>query len=69
MNMNKVNIKSENQSGGITAGNVNFANQISEVRAAPKRKWSGKVWALLVGIATVVAAIVAVLTYFGFNPK
>lgn len=65
--MSEVNIKSENQSGGITAQNVNLASQGRELQRVAKRKLSGKAWTIIVGIATVVGAIVAVLTYFGFN--
>lgn len=62
--MNEVNIKSENQSGGITAQHVNYAKQKGEPVV---RRRSGKALSIVIGIATLIATIVAVLTYFGLS--
>jgi len=61
-------IKSNNQSGGITASNVNVKNQYT-MREPPKQKNSKKQkikWAVII---TSFAAIVTILQYLGIKPK
>ena len=57
------NVNSHNQSGGITAHNVNI-NKLSS--KAPKKKKN--LLGLIVAIFGIVAALVAILTYFDITP-
>lgn len=64
--MNDIKISSKDQKGGITAHNVNISGQQINIQHSKKKKSK---WAIIVGIITTLAAIVAILTYFGINPK
>jgi hypothetical protein len=59
-------ISSQGQSGGITAGSVNvtgdFVNQAAPSNSRPR-------WTTVAAIATIVATVVAVLSYFGLKPE
>lgn len=60
--MNDVRVKSENQSGGITAQNVTMNSQFDVTHApqkeGPLRRWF---WWIF-GIAAIVSALAAVIT-------
>lgn len=60
--MKKINVKSVNQSGGITAGII----ENPKVEKKPKNSIS--IWLNRWGaIASIVAAIIAVLVFFGLD--
>lgn len=67
-------ITSYNQSGGITAENVNVDSQVnaSNVKidspntSKKKSKW-GKILGLLVAVATIASGVLALLQYLGFG--
>jgi len=65
--MNNVNIKSENQSGGITAQNVNTGNNstLSINTPTPEKERKIKVifWWIF-GLLSAASAIVPILKYF-----
>jgi len=67
--MGNTKISSENQSGGITAQNVNLGNQIAPKPERPKQSRSAKIWAAIIGIATIIGTVVAVLAYFASTHK
>lgn len=67
-------ITSYNQSGGITAENVNVDSQVntpnvkidSQKTAKKNSRWS-KIFGLLVAIATIVSGVIALLQYLGYG--
>lgn len=67
-------ITSYNQSGGITAENVNVDSQVntpnvkidSRKTAKKNSRWS-KIFRLLVAIATIVSGVIALLQYLGYG--
>ena len=67
-------ITSYNQSGGITAENVNVDRQVnapnvkidSQKTAKKNSRWS-KIIGLLVAIATIVSGVIALLQYLGYG--
>ncbi len=59
------NISSQNQSGGITAKSVNLAAGSSFAASPPARS---RLWKLLAAILGALAAVAAILTYFGIVP-
>lgn len=61
-----VKIKSKNQSGGITAQNVNTSNGNFNINS-PQKKSGKKFWKIIITIIFVLAAIVAILEYFKIN--
>jgi len=64
--MGDVNIKSENQSGGITAQNVNAGNGNSfSVNNGPEKESPAKaIFWWIFGLLGAVSAIVAIVKYF-----
>jgi hypothetical protein len=68
--MPDVNITSHGQQSGITAHTVTIAQGAPPPPAAPPRKpWWNTTWAIVVGMVTFLAAVVAVLGYFGIGPR
>jgi hypothetical protein len=71
---NKVTIKSKNQSGGITAQNVNTGNgemQFNINSEETKKKGKGgisKSLKIIIGIVSFIAALVTILTYLDILP-
>lgn len=66
-------IRSYGQSGGVTAGQVNMGEgQFTVAPTAPAPNPTGPFWKsgkFIAGSITIAAAIVAILTYFGIQPK
>jgi hypothetical protein len=61
----KIAVTSHGQAGGITAHTVN----VSVPTPAPlRRHWWQSWWAALIGLATIVSAVIALLSYFGVLP-
>jgi len=57
--MNKIiNVTSNNQKGGSTVGEININS----------KKYKRRLWSYIVGIATILAFVIALLTYFNIIP-
>lgn len=52
-----INVTSNNQNGGSTVGEINVGSE--------KRK--RRLWPYVVGIAAIISAVIAVLTYFNIT--
>ena len=62
-------ISSKNQSGGITAKNVNVTDSsIVQHNQTKHKSERSNVWKIILGIVTFIAALIAVLSYFGIKP-
>ncbi len=59
-----INVTSHNQSGGITAGNVKVGQSLSPGKPPERRK----LWAMIVAIVMVLAAVATILGYLGLKP-
>jgi hypothetical protein len=65
-------VTSHGQVGGITAHTVNVNSSLSPQQPTPPEstaRWWEKWWVIVVGLATIVGAIFAVLQYFDSHPK
>lgn len=71
--MSKTEIRSENQTGGITAQNVsiqgdNTQQTLGAKQPSEKKKPSKRIWAIISAVVFFLAALVAILDYFRISP-